>query len=75
MADQKKVGAEVGQSYPSPGGRKFMLHFQQNRRKELVLKGRTLMIEPYGTAQVSEEELQSPEFQSQAHFFAVTEVK
>lgn len=76
MADKTRVGAEAGgQAYPSTGMRRFTLHFQQDRKKELVLKSRTLVIAPYGTAEISEEELASPEYQSQAHFFAVTEVK
>ena len=70
-----KVGEEVGTAYPSAKPRKFQVDFQQDRRKELVLKGRTVTFEPYGTAVLTEEELASPEFQTQAHFFGVTEVR
>lgn len=71
--DEMKVGAEAGTKYPPDRPRNFTLHFQQDRKKELVLKTRTVVFQPYGTATVTQEELESPEFQSQRHFFAVTE--
>lgn len=74
MGDKEKVGAETGRKYPAEAPRKFLLHFQQDRKKELVLKSRTVIIMPYGTAEITEEELKSPEFETQQHFFGVTEL-
>lgn len=74
MAKDTYTGELTGGGVPPKKPRQFVIHFQQDRSKELYVNGRYIKLGPFGTAQISEDELKSPDFQSQAHFFAVTEV-